>query len=102
MVVQADEYERAQNRRLDDFFNSTENIFTHPEVRNKVLFTCTSRIMLHDILHLIYNFIIYELLYRLLPGTKKSETEEPRDLQIFKLKKVSVIYFYWLCMSKYL
>jgi 5'-deoxynucleotidase YfbR-like HD superfamily hydrolase len=32
MVVQADEYERAQGMRLDDFFNSTEGYFTHPEV----------------------------------------------------------------------
>lgn len=32
MVVQADEYERAQGMRLDDFFNSTEGYFTHAEV----------------------------------------------------------------------
>lgn len=36
MVVQADEYERAQGRRLDDFFRSTENYFTHPEVSYNV------------------------------------------------------------------
>jgi putative hydrolase of HD superfamily len=32
MIVQADEYERAQNMRLDDFFRTTENYFTHYEV----------------------------------------------------------------------
>ena len=32
MVVQADEYEKAQNIRLDDFFRTTENYFTHHEV----------------------------------------------------------------------
>ena len=32
MIVQADEYERAQEKRLDDFFRSTENYFTHYEV----------------------------------------------------------------------
>ena len=32
MIVQADEYERAQKMRLDDFFRTTENYFTHYEV----------------------------------------------------------------------
>ena len=32
MVVQADDYERAQGKTLDDFFRTTENYFTHPEV----------------------------------------------------------------------
>lgn len=32
MVVQADDYERAQGKLLEDFFRSTENFFTHPEV----------------------------------------------------------------------
>lgn len=32
MVVQADDYEKAQGKRLDDFFCTTENYFTHPEV----------------------------------------------------------------------
>jgi len=31
MVVQAYEYERDQRCRLDDFFNSTKDMFTHPE-----------------------------------------------------------------------
>jgi putative hydrolase of HD superfamily len=33
MIVQADEYERAQNMRLDTFFESTRHSFTHPEVK---------------------------------------------------------------------
>jgi len=32
MIVQADEYERSQNMRLDTFFESTRQSFTHPEV----------------------------------------------------------------------
>lgn len=32
MIVQADEYERAQNTRLDSFFDSTKDAFSHPEV----------------------------------------------------------------------
>ena len=32
MVVQADDYERAQGMVLEDFFRTTENYFTHPEV----------------------------------------------------------------------
>jgi putative hydrolases of HD superfamily len=33
MIVQADEYEKAQNKRLDSFFKYTEGFFTHPEVK---------------------------------------------------------------------
>lgn len=32
MIVQADEYERAQGKTLDSFFKSTEGFFTHYEV----------------------------------------------------------------------
>ena len=32
MIVQADEYERAQNKVLQSFFDSTKDSFTHPEV----------------------------------------------------------------------
>ncbi len=32
MIIQADEYERAHGKRLDSFFNSTNNSFSHPEV----------------------------------------------------------------------
>ena len=32
MIVQADEYERTQGRRLDDFFITTRDYFRHPEV----------------------------------------------------------------------
>lgn len=32
MIVQADEYERSQDTRLDSFFESTKDAFTHPEV----------------------------------------------------------------------
>jgi putative hydrolase of HD superfamily len=32
MIVQADEYEQAHNRRLDEFFDSTKGYFSHPEV----------------------------------------------------------------------
>jgi hypothetical protein len=35
MIVQADEYEREQNMKLDSFFTSTQDYFTHPEVRKK-------------------------------------------------------------------
>lgn len=33
MVVQADDYERAQGALLEDFFASTEKYFTHDEVQ---------------------------------------------------------------------
>jgi putative hydrolase of HD superfamily len=33
MIVQADEYEREQGMRLESFFRSTKDSFTHPEVR---------------------------------------------------------------------
>ncbi len=32
MIVQAEEYEIAQGKILDDFFASTEGYFSHPEV----------------------------------------------------------------------
>ena len=32
MIVQADEYEREQNKVLQSFFDSTKDSFTHPEV----------------------------------------------------------------------
>ena len=32
MIVQADEYERTQNKVLQSFFDSTKDSFTHPEV----------------------------------------------------------------------
>ena len=32
MIVQADEYEREQNKVLQGFFDSTKDSFTHPEV----------------------------------------------------------------------
>lgn len=32
MIVQANEYEIAQNMRLDSFFESTRGVFTHHEV----------------------------------------------------------------------
>ncbi len=34
MIVQANEYEIAQNIVLQDFFDSTKDSFTHPEVKN--------------------------------------------------------------------
>jgi putative hydrolases of HD superfamily len=34
MIVQADEYERAQRKRLDSFFKYTEGFFTHPEIKS--------------------------------------------------------------------
>lgn len=33
MILQADEYEQSQGKKLDDFFSSTEGVFTHPEVQ---------------------------------------------------------------------
>ena len=33
MIIQADEYEREQGMRLESFFRSTKDSFTHPEVR---------------------------------------------------------------------
>jgi len=33
MIIQADEYEKSQNKVLQDFFDSTKNKFVHPEVR---------------------------------------------------------------------
>ena len=33
MILQADEYEQSQGKNLDDFFLSTEGVFTHPEVQ---------------------------------------------------------------------
>ena len=32
MIVQADEYERSHSTRLDSFFESTKDSFSHPEV----------------------------------------------------------------------
>jgi putative hydrolases of HD superfamily len=32
MIIQADEYERQQGVRLQDFFDSTATAFSHPEV----------------------------------------------------------------------
>lgn len=32
MIVQADEYERAQGKRLQSFFTYTQESFTHPEI----------------------------------------------------------------------
>lgn len=32
MIIQADEYERQQGVNLQQFFDSTANYFTHPEV----------------------------------------------------------------------
>ncbi|GLE04286.1 hypothetical protein PINS_up013201 [Pythium insidiosum] len=34
MILQADEYERAQDKRLDDFFRSTQGVFRTPLVRS--------------------------------------------------------------------
>ena len=31
----ADEYEKSQSKRLDSFFSSTADSFTHPEVRKR-------------------------------------------------------------------
>ena len=39
MIVQANEYELVHpEKRLDGFFRSTENSFTHPEVRYSATF----------------------------------------------------------------
>jgi len=37
MIMQANEYEEQQNIDLDDFFQSTRDSFSHPEVRNYYL-----------------------------------------------------------------
>lgn len=36
MIVQADEYEKEQKTRLEDFFRSTNDYFHHPEVCSEV------------------------------------------------------------------
>ena len=33
MIIQADEYENVGNHNLQDFFDSTEGVFTHTEVK---------------------------------------------------------------------
>ena len=49
MIVQADEYERAQKTRLDSFFESTKDSFTHPEVNHFITSEspCTSMIAMY-------------------------------------------------------
>jgi putative hydrolases of HD superfamily len=38
MILQANEYEESQNVNLEDFFQSTKDSFSHPEVREFVFY----------------------------------------------------------------
>lgn len=47
MILQANEYEEQQNVDLDDFFQSTKDSFSHPEVNSFILSETKSR--MHDL-----------------------------------------------------
>lgn len=48
MIIQADEYEKQQNVVLQDFFDSTANYFTQPEViQNYYLLTILFYLLIH-------------------------------------------------------